>query len=116
MSRADIYIILDGLWLITGDIAQAQKNTARVKGECSILLGKGDIVCYQPKEPSNIILFTFNMIQAVFYICTVLGSVERNAFCTMHHCTSDEKNNTPYRMLHKVKMLLLFLNHRKMYT
>ena len=53
----NIYMILDGLRLITDNIARArQENTAQVEDECSILLGEGDIVCYQPKNPNIIII------------------------------------------------------------
>ena len=37
-------------------LPEPRKNTARVEDECSILLGEGDIICYQPKKPSNIII------------------------------------------------------------
>ena len=51
-----INLILDGMTLITDDIDRAYKNTAQVEDECNILFGKGDIVCYQPKIPSIVII------------------------------------------------------------
>ena len=35
--------------LITDNIALAKQNTALVFDSCSIFLGSGDIVCYQPQ-------------------------------------------------------------------
>ena len=35
--------------LVTDDITLAKQNTALVFDSCSIILGSGDIVCYQPQ-------------------------------------------------------------------
>ena len=60
------------LRLITDDIALANENTALVFDSCSIFLGSGDIVCYQPQT-----------IQYYIIIMLILSHIELGKWLTI---------------------------------
>ena len=70
------YIILNGLGLIKDDNARAQKNTARVEDECSILLGQGDFICYQPKKKTSNIVIIFHPKADLTKICPFVDQIK----------------------------------------